>query len=141
MAGDLILPAGTTATYTIGAGTATTANYLKSVGANEATTAMADVTALADTVLKKKPARVDPGTTDFTFFLDNTAVATNQLNTFKSARDNKSKVVFTINLPDPFDDTTTWISYTGYISSISQPEVAAGDEPLTYTVGLQVSGY
>jgi hypothetical protein len=141
MAGDIQLPAGTTVQATIGTGTATAVSNLKSIGSNEAARAMADVTGLSDTAIKRKPARKDPGTVEFVIYVDNTAPATNSYTTWTAARDAGSKTTLAVNLPDSFDDSTPLFSYTGYVASVTTPEIAAGDDALTFSVNLQVSGY
>lgn len=136
--GDNIFPAGTTATIKDEpSGSATALVGLKSIGGNESTIAFGDITGLGDTTLKKRPARIDPGTCTLTFFLDDTS---GQLATLKGKRDSKQKVTVTINLPGTFDDVTPLLPpITGYLSTVGNPEVAAGDEALTYTIGIQVT--
>ena len=136
----VILPAGSSATIKEEpSGSATALSNLKMVGGNDGTMSFADITALADTTLKKFPSRLDPGTVQLTFFLDDTAPATNQITDLKSKRDAKTKVTIAVNLPGTFDDTTKIITYTGYIATVSNPEVGAADDALQYTVTLQVS--
>lgn len=137
---DIVFATGTTATIKDEpSGTATALDNLISIGGNESVIAFGDITALADGTLKKRPARIDPGTVQFTFFLDDTVTATNQLTTLKGKRDSKQKVTIAVDLPGSIDTTTKIISYTGYLSSVGNPEVAASDEALRYTVGLQVT--
>jgi hypothetical protein len=137
---DIVFPAGTTATIKDEpSGSPTALSNLRSIGGNESTIAFGDITALSDSTLKKRPARIDPGTLTLTFLLDDTAAGSNQVATLKTKRDSKQKVTLSVNLPGSWDDSTALISYTGYLSSVGYPEIAMGDEPLTYTVGLQVT--
>lgn len=136
----VLLPVGTTATLKDEpSGSPAALTNLRGVGGNEGTMSFADVTALADSTLKRLPARLDPGTVQITFYLDDTAVATNQLAALKAKRDAKQKVTVAVNLPGSFDDASTLISYTGYIATVSNPEIMAGDDALTYTITIQIS--
>ena len=135
-----ILSAGTTATIAdLPSGSPTSLDNLKTIGGNDATMAFADVTALADSTLKRLPSRIDPGTVQFTFFLDDTATATNQLKTLRDKQSAKTKVRIAVDLPGAIDATTKIIQYDGYIATIGSPEVGATDDALQYTVTLQVS--
>lgn len=135
-----ILPAGTTATIAdLPSGSPTSLANLKTIGGNDATMAFADVTALADSELKRLPSRIDPGTVQFTFFLDDTATATNQLTTLRGKQTAKTKVRIAVDLPGAIDATTKIIQYDGYISTVGSPEVGSTDDALQYTVTLQVS--
>jgi hypothetical protein len=136
----VVLPAGTSATIKDEpSGSPTALDNLKTIGGNDGTMAFADVTALADSTLKKLPSRLDPGTVQLTFYLDDTAPATNQINGLKTKRDAKTKVTIAVNLPGAFDDSTKIITYTGYIATVSNPEIGSTDDALQYSVTLQVS--
>lgn len=135
---DPVFPAGTTATIKDEpSGSPTTLTKLRSIGGNESTIAFGDVTDLSDSTLKKRPSRIDPGSLVLTFVLDDTAAASNQVTTLMAKRDAKQQVTIVVNLPGSWDDATPLITYTGYLSSVGLPEITMGDEPLTYTVGLQ----
>lgn len=133
-----VLPAGSSATIdNVPTSTPTALVGLLSIGGNTATMAMADVTALADSTLARLPSRLDPGTVQLTFLLDDTATATNQLTALKTRQTSKTKSVIAVGLPGTTIDTL--LTWTGYISEVTTPEVATGDEPLKYTVTMTVS--
>ena len=135
----------TIATITISGVTETTGTpiplvNLISVGPNSATIATSDQTGLADSTLVKYPARIDPGTVQFEFFLDdtaNTATTTNQLTLFRARLTGKTKSVVAVDFTGTAIDTL--ITYTGYITDVTSPNIAAGDDTLKYQVTLTIS--
>lgn len=140
-----VLAAGSTAsiaTITASGGTETTGSAsslanLISIGTNSQTAATSDQTGLSDTTIVKYPARVDPGTVQLEFYLDDTATATNQLTTFKTKLTAKTKCVVTVDFSGT--DIDTLLSYTGYVTDVTTPNVAASDDTLRYTVTLTLS--
>ena len=138
--GNILLATGTTATIgPRGGSSPATISYLKSIGGNTQTTATADVSGLADTTLVKAPARLDPGAIQLTLFLDSTTSASNQFTTFKGYQTGKTAVTVTITLPGSIVDT--FEQFSGYITEMTTPELAAGDDALTYTMTLTQSTY
>lgn len=132
----------TIATVTISGVTETTGTpiplvNLISVGPNSATIATSDQTGLADSTLVKYPARIDPGTVQLEFFLDDTGTATNQLTLFRARLTGKTKSVVAVDFTGTAIDTL--ITYTGYITDVTSPNIAAGDDTLKYQVTLTIS--
>ena len=132
----------TIATVTISGSTETTGTpvalaNLISVGPNSATIATSDQTGLADSTLVKYPARIDPGTVQLEFFLDDTGTSTNQLTLFRARLTGKTKSVIAVDFTGTAIDTL--ITYTGYITDVTTPNVAAGDDTLKYQVTLTIS--
>lgn len=132
----------TIATITISGVTETTGTpiplvNLISVGPNSATIATSDQTGLADSTLVKYPARIDPGTVQLEFFLDDTGTATNQLTLFRARLTGKLKSVIAVDFTGTAIDTL--ITYTGYITDVTSPNVAAGDDTLKYQVTMTIS--
>lgn len=118
-------------------GTPTALANLISVGPNSATIATSDQTGLADSTLVKYPARIDPGTVQLEFFLDDTGSATNQLTLFRARLTGKTKSVIAVDFSGTAIDTL--VSYTGYITDVTTPNVAAGDDTLKYQVTMTIS--
>jgi len=138
--GEPVFSSGATATLKDEpSGTPVTLNNIKTISGNDAVIAFGDVTTIDLLKLKKRPNRDDPGTITLTFLLTDDAIATNQMVTLRTKRTNRQKVTLTVNLPGSWDDGSSIISYTGYLSSFGQPEISVSDEALTYTVGLQVT--
>jgi hypothetical protein len=132
----------TIATITISGVTETTGTptpllNLISVGPNSSTIATSDQTGLADSTLVKYPARIDPGTVQLEFFLDDTATSTNQLTTLRARLTGKTKSVIAVDFTGTAIDTL--ITYTGYITDVTTPNIAAGDDTLKYQVTLTIS--
>ncbi|NBS94808.1 MAG: hypothetical protein EBT08_01390 [Betaproteobacteria bacterium] len=132
----------TIATVTISGGTETTGTptpllNLISVGPNSATIATSDQTGIGDGTLVKYPARIDPGTVSLEFFLDDTATSTNQLTTLRARLTGKTKSVIAVDFTGTAIDTL--ITYTGYITDVTSPNIAAGDDTLKYQVTLTIS--
>lgn len=132
----------TIATVTISGSTETTGTpvalvNLISVGPNTATIATSDQTGLADSTLVKYPARIDPGTVQLEFFLDDTGTSTNQLTLFRARLTGKTKSVVAVDFTGTTIDTL--ITYTGYITDVTTPNIAAGDDTLKYQVTLTIS--
>ena len=119
-------------------GTATVLTNVKSIGGSAVTRAMADVTALGDTALQRLPSRNDKGTLQITFYLDDTATATNQITALKTRLTSGTHTRITVNLSSgsTIDDL---FQYDGYVSEVGEPEIAASDDALQYTVTLQRS--
>lgn len=118
-------------------GTTAALSGLISIAANARSIAFADVTALSDTTLQRIPVRADPGTVQLTIFLDDTATASNLWTVLNTRRTGKVHTRITVDLPGANIDGL--LTYDGYISEISTPEVAASDEALRFTVSLQLS--
>ena len=118
-------------------GAATTLANLVSIGTNSSTAATSDQTGLSDTTLVKFPARIDPGTVQLEFFLDDTATASNQLTSFRSRLTGKTKSVVTVDFTGSAIDSL--LSYTGFVTDVTTPNIAAGDDTLRYTVTLTIS--
>lgn len=134
----ILIAVGSSATIdNAGGSTPTNLTNLISIGGNTATMSMADVSGVADSTLAKLPARIDPGTVQLTFFLDDTATATNQLTALKTRMTGKTKSVIVVNLPGTTVDTL--LTWTGYITEVTTPEVGASDDAMRYTVTLTVS--
>ena len=132
----------TIATVTISGSTETTGTpvalvNLISVGPISATIATFDQTGLADSTLVKYPARIDPGTVQLEFFLDDTGTSTNQLTLFRARLTGKTKSVVAVDFTGTTIDTL--ITYTGYITDVTSPNIAAGDDTLKYQVTLTIS--
>lgn len=127
----------TTATLTdVGGGNPITLNVTSITGATQSQ-AMAEITALSDSVLKRIPARIDPGTVSFECYLDDTATATNHLTIIKARQTNKTQTVLNVDLPGSTIDNLC--DYTGYIMEVTDPQIALGDDVLRFTVTMQVS--
>jgi hypothetical protein len=138
--GKILLAVGTTATIVQKSGSSpVTITTLKSIGGNTESMSMADVSGLADTTLVKAPARLDPGTVQFTCYLDDTVSGSNQFSTIRGYQTGKTAVTVAVTLPGSISDS--FLSWTGYISETSTPELAAGDDALTYTFTLTQSSY
>lgn len=140
MPDNVVFAAGTTATYknngTAGAGTAL--DGLISIGGNSKTRTDTDITDLSGLVIRKRPVRTDPGTVAFNFLVKDTAPATNQWTTLSALVDAGTLVDVTVNLPGTFDNTTPLFpTFTGYLKEITTPEIATGDDRLSYTVTMQ----
>lgn len=134
----ILIAVGSSATIdNAGGSTPTNLTNLISIGGNTATMSMADVSGVADSTLARLPARIDPGTVQLTFFLDDTATATNQLTALKTRMTGKTKSVIAVNLPGSSVDTL--LTWTGYITEVTTPEVGASDDAMRYTVTLTVS--
>jgi hypothetical protein len=118
-------------------GTTAALSGLISIAANSRSIAFADVTALSDTTLQRIPVRADPGTVQLTIFLDDTATASNLWTVLNTRRTSKVHTRITVDLPGSSIDGL--LTYDGYISEISTPEVSASDEALRFTVSLQLS--
>ena len=133
-----VLGAGTTATIdNAGGSSPTTLSNLVSIGGNSATRGKIDVTVLADTTMASLPGRTDPGEVVLTFILDDTSTASNQLTALKTRWSGTTKSVIAVNLPgSTVDNLLTW---TGYITNVTTPEVTGEDTSLRYTVTLMVS--
>jgi hypothetical protein len=136
-----VLGPGTTAAYATlsssTAGTTAALNGLISIAANARSTTFADVTALSDTKMQRVPVRNDPGTVQFTLYLDDTATATNLLSLLDARRIAKVHTRVTVDLGGANIDTIA--VYDGYISEIGYPDIGSTDEALRYTVTLQLS--
>lgn len=136
-----VLGPGSTAAYaTLSSstvGTTAALNGLISIAANARSTTFADVTALSDTKMQRVPVRNDPGTVQFTLYLDDTATASNLLTLLDTRRTSKVHTRVTVDLGGANIDTIA--VYDGYISEIGYPDIGATDEALRYTVTLQLS--
>ena len=132
-----VLPAGSTmtATYT-GTGSPITLNLTSITGATKST-AMAEITLLSESTLKRIPSRLDPGTVQFECYLDDTASASNHITYLKTCQTDKKSVVLAVGFPGTtVDDLLAW---TGYISEVTDPQIALGDDVLRFSVTLQVT--
>lgn len=132
-----VLPAGATmtATYT-GTGSPVTLNVVSITGATKST-AMAETTLLSATTLTRIPSRIDPGTVQFECYLDDTATASNHLTYLKTCQTGKTSVALAVGLAGTaVDDLLAW---TGYISEITDPQIALGDDVLRFSITLQVT--
>jgi hypothetical protein len=132
-----VLPAGSTmtATYT-GTGSPITLNVVSITGATKSM-AMAETTLLSGTSLTRIPSRVDPGTVQFECYLDDTATASNYLTYLKTCQTDKKSVALAVGLAGTtVDDLLAW---TGYISEVTDPQIALGDDVLRFSVTLQVT--
>lgn len=118
-------------------GASSSLTNLVSIGSNSSTVATSDQTGLADTTLVKYPARIDPGNVQFEFFLDDTATASNQLTALRTRLTAKTKSVVTVDFTGSAIDTL--FSFTGFITDVTTPTIAAGDDTLKYTVTLTIS--
>lgn len=132
-----VLPAGSSlvATYS-GTGSPLTVNVVSITGATKST-AMAETTLLSDTSLKRIPSRIDPGTVSFECYLDDTATASNHLTYLKTCQTGKTSVALAVGLAGTsVDDLLAW---SGYISEVTDPTIALGDDVLRFTITLQVT--
>lgn len=136
-----VLGPGTTAAYATlsssTAGTTAALSGLVSIAANARSTTFADVTALSDTTMQRVPVRHDPGTVQFTLYLDDTVTASNLMTLLNTRRTSKVHTRVTVDLGGANIDTIA--VYDGYISEIGYPDIGATDEALKYTVTLQLS--
>jgi len=136
-----VLGPGTTAAYaTLTSGTAGTTAALSgliSIAANARSTTFADVTALSDTKMQRVPVRNDPGTVQFTLYLDDTATVSNLLTLLDARRTGRVHTRVTVDLGGANIDTIA--VYDGYISEIGYPDIGATDEALRFTVTMQLS--
>lgn len=132
-----VLPAGTTAALTdVGGANSITLNVVSITGATQSM-AMAEITALSDTVLKRLPSRLDPGQVQFECLLDDTATATNHLTVIKARQ--TSKTLSVLNLDFPGSTIDAIMDYTGYIMEVTDPQIALGDEILRFSVTMQIT--
>lgn len=138
---SLVLPAGSTATVATlssgSPGSATAISHLISIGGATYTKALADVTGLSDTTIQRLPARGDTGTVQLTIFLDDTATANNQYTALKARWSGGTHTRVAVGLPGSSIDDM--FAYDGYVTEVTSPEIAAGDEGLRYTVTIQLS--
>lgn len=136
-----VLGPGSTAVYATlsnsTAGTTAALSGLVSIAGNARSTTFADVTGLSDTTMQRVPVRHDPGTVQFTLFLDDTATASNLITLLNTRRTNKVHTRVTVDLGGTNIDSLA--VYDGYISEIGYPDVASTDEALKYTVTFQLS--
>jgi hypothetical protein len=140
MPDNVVFAAGTTATYKnpTSTGTAVALDGLISIGANPKTRTDTDITELSGLILRKRPVRTDPGTVSLTFNMKDTAPSTNQFTVLSALVDAGTLIDVIVNLPGTFDNTTQLIPVlTGYLKDITTPEIATGDDKLTYSVTLQ----
>lgn len=138
--GSILLSTGTSATIgPRGGSSPSQVSFLKSIGGNEQITSMSDVSALLDGTLVKAPNRLDPGTIQLTLFLDSTAGGSNQWTTLKGYQTNKTAVTITLTLPGSI--TGIIPPFSGYVSGVTTPEMAAGDDAMTYTITITLSTY
>lgn len=122
-------------------GAATVLDNLRAITGNSWTMSFSDVTSLADTYIRRRPARLDKGTVSFTFTANDTAPGTNQLTDFRTKLIGRKKYKITVDIQGTtavFDDTTPLIVFEGYLSSVGTPSVATDDNVLSYEVGFQV---
>lgn len=132
-----VLPAGVSAVLTdVGGANSNSLNVVSITGATQST-AMAEVTALSDTTLKRIPSRLDPGTVSFECLLDDTATATNVLTVIKTRQTSKTMTVLNLDFPGTTIDAI--MDYTGYISEVTDPTIALGDDVLRFTVTMQIT--
>lgn len=132
-----VLPAGSTlaATYS-GTGSPLTVNVVSVTGATKSM-AMADTTLLSGTSLTRIPSRIDPGTVSFECLLDDTATASNHLTYLKACQTGKTSVALAVGLAGTtVDDLLAW---SGYITEVTDPTIALGDDVLRFTITLQVT--
>lgn len=111
---------------------------LRSITGNQRTMSFSDTTSLSDTRTRRRPGRIDFGTLTLTFTFTNEPVATNQFALLRTALEGKVRQKLEVNLADSFDDSTNIMSFEGYFSSISYPDVNIDDNVLTYQVSFQV---
>lgn len=132
-----VLPAGSSAVFTYtGTGSPLTLNVV-SIGGATKSTAMAETTLLSATTLTRVPSRIDPGTVTFECLLDDTATATNALTYLKTCQTGNKAITVAIGLAGTTVDDL--FSYAGYISEITDPTIALGDDVLRFNVTLQVT--
>jgi len=132
-----VFPAGTSAVLTdVGGGNSMTL-FPTSMGGVSRSIAMADVTALSDTVLVKLPSRIDPGQVTVECYLTDTATVTNEVTVIRARLSSKTATVLNINLPGANIDDL--IDYTGYVMSIADPTVALGDDVLKFSFTMQIT--
>jgi len=132
-----VFPAGTSAVLTDVGGGNSMALFPTSMGGVSRSIAMADVTALTDTVLVKLPSRIDPGQITVECYLTDTVTASNELTVIRTRQTTKIATVLNINLPGANIDDL--IDYTGYVMSISDPTVALGDDVLKFSFTMQIT--
>jgi len=138
--GSPIIAIGATATLKQEpSGTATDLNDLYSISTYGEGYGFGNVTELADTKIKRKPGRLDPGRFTLTFTFKDDAPASNQLATLKTSRDTQSLHTIVIDCPGAFDATTKLFTRKGYIASVTDPAFEVTDEPARYQVEFQVS--
>ena len=136
---DPIFAVGTTASYApVAGGTSVNMTGLTSIGGNAKQRAVADVTLLSDTTMKRRPVRTDPGTVQFTFQLQDTVTATNEWTVLNTLLGAGTLITVTVNMPGAFDATALY-SWSGFISELTTPELGANDTMVTYTVTLTVT--
>lgn len=136
---DPVFAVGTTASYVpVAGGTAVNMTGLTAIGGNTKSRTTADVTLLSDTTLKRRPVRTDPGTVQFTFQLQDTATATNEWTALNTLLGAGTLITVTVNMPGAFD-ATALLSWSGFISELTTPELASADNMVTYTATLTVT--
>jgi hypothetical protein len=114
---------------------------LRSITGNTVTMSFSEVTALSDKRIRRRPARLDPGTVSLSFTATDKTVADNQLTTLRAKMEGKKRYKITVDIQGAdsvFDDTTPLISFEGYFSSVGTPSINIDDNVLTYEVGFQV---
>lgn len=132
-----VLPAGSSAVFTYtGTGSPLTLNAV-SIGGATKSTAMAETTLLSATTLTRVPSRIDPGTVTFECLMDDTATASNALTYLKACQTGNKTVSVAIGLPGTTVDDL--LAYAGYITEITDPTIALGDDVLRFNVTLQVT--
>jgi hypothetical protein len=132
-----VLPAGSSATFTYtGTGSPLTLNAV-SIGGATKSTAMAETTLLSATTLTRVPSRLDPGTVTFECLLDDTATASNALTYLKACQTGKTSIAVAVAFPGTTIDDL--LAYAGYISEVTDPTIALGDDILRFNVTLQVT--
>ena len=136
---DPVFAVGTTAAYVpVAGGSSVTMTGLTAIGGNTKQRAVADITLLSETTMKRRPVRTDHGTVQFTFQLQDTATATNEwtgLNTILVAG---TLITVTVNMPGAFDATPLY-TFSGFISELTTPELGANDTTVTYTATLTLT--
>ena len=74
----------------------------------------------------------------FTFQLNDTATATNEWSALNTLLGAGTLITVTVNMPGAFDSTALY-SWSGFLSDLTTPELAANDTMLTYTATLTVT--
>jgi hypothetical protein len=132
-----VLPAGVSATLTdVGGANSITLNVTSITGATQSM-AMAEITLLSESTLKRIPSRLDPGTVQFECYLDDTATVSNHLTTIKTRQTAKTATVLNLDFPGTTIDAI--MDYTGYIMEVTDPQIALGDDVLRFSVTMQVT--
>jgi hypothetical protein len=126
-------------------GTGTKFVSLKGISAGAMTRTISDTTTIESTQIKRRPARMDPGTVTLTLGLVDKIAAQNEFTVLKDAFTAGSMLKIEIDLAGTWDDALPGppavdglFTFSGFISSLSTPPIdSKSDNQLEYEVIIQ----